>query len=200
MLKKLTTFMLLFGFAGTAFAGTITVTPADCDEPSEIGTTCWTADQNNAEKAADLADWIGGTADDYTLLYKADVGDDGSPATMEEGPFAGSYESTFMNSPLDPEDAWVEYQAGTESIVCTATNPCYAVVKDGNQDPNIYVFLLDNWGPGDDLHYEDFWPNQGAISHVTIWGGPQTTMVPEPGTLALLGLGLFGMGLMRRRS
>ena len=45
-----------------------------------------------------------------------------------------------------------------------------------------------------------FWPAQGAISHVGIYGGGDGTYeLPEPGTLGLLGLGLFGMGVMRRK-
>jgi hypothetical protein len=38
-----------------------------------------------------------------------------------------------------------------------------------------------------------------AVSHIAIYGKEGSTRVPEPGTLALLGIGLFGMGMARRR-
>lgn len=37
-----------------------------------------------------------------------------------------------------------------------------------------------------------------GISHVTFWGG-ETSRVPEPGSLVLLGLGLLSLGLIRHR-
>ncbi|MBA3590458.1 PEP-CTERM sorting domain-containing protein [Methylibium sp.] len=44
-----------------------------------------------------------------------------------------------------------------------------------------------------------FWPNGGAISHVSIWGREADSTVPEPGTLALVGLALGAVGVLRRK-
>jgi hypothetical protein len=55
---------------------------------------------------------------------------------------------------------------------------------------------------------DDFWPNGGAISHVSIWGriGQQCApgqcdppVVPEPGTMVLFGAGLVGLAAAVRR-
>lgn len=43
-------------------------------------------------------------------------------------------------------------------------------------------------------------PNdRGALSNVALMGGPSTNRVPEPGTMALVGLGLAGLALAGRR-
>ncbi len=42
--------------------------------------------------------------------------------------------------------------------------------------------------------------NSGAVGYLGLLSTSRTTAVPEPGTLALLGLGLAAAGLIRRRS
>lgn len=132
-----------------------------------------------------------------TLLYKADVGNATNPATVESGTFAGSYNTVFANTSLDPEDATISYTGGA-AISCGV---CYLVIKDGNNNPSFYFVDLTalGWNGTDPIILEDFWIGRGAISHVAIWGVPNSS-VPEPGTLGLLGLGLAGIGIgMRRR-
>lgn len=134
-----------------------------------------------------------GSEDDLVLYYKANV--DGS----EEGTFAASYETTFDSTPSDPQDALIEYISGA-SIDCPE---CYLAIKDGNQTPSYYFYNLSAWDGLEPISLQDFWPQQGAISHISIWGredgGGGQQEIPEPATLALVGLGLLAAGSLRRR-
>ena len=118
---------------------------------------------------------------DLVELYKMDVGG------PESGPLQGSYETTFNNTPSDPADADIVYVGG--DIVGP---DAYLLVKDGNQTPAWYLFYLTGlgWDGMDTLDLNNFWPNQGAISHVTLYG---IQSVPEPATAFLVGLGLIGI-------
>ena len=139
--------------------------------------------------AADIATIVG--SETLFELYKQDVGG------PESGPFAPSYVTEFSNTPTDPEDATITYVMGMPVI---SGDPIYLLVKDGNHDPIWYIFNLGltglPWNGTDTIYLQGFWPENGAISHVSIYG--PSTSVPEPTTLLLLGLGLVGVAGIRR--
>jgi hypothetical protein len=138
---------------------------------------------------------IGGIIGNSTEQYKQNVGD-GS----DTGAFAGSYTTTFVNTPSDPSGALIHY-VGSPAAVLPDTR--YLLVKDGDQTPAWYLFNLSalGWNGTDDLVLSGFWPNQGAISHVALYtgtsGGPG---VPDGGaTIGLMGMSLVAVEILRRK-
>ncbi len=96
---------------------------------------------------------------------------------------AGSYETTFLKTSSDPSGANIAYTGGGDIV-----GPLmYLLVKEAK-----------GWNGTEDLILSGFWPNQGAISHVSLYGA--STPVPEPATMLLLGVGLVGLaGFGRKR-
>ena len=157
------------------------LTPGTC----VVDGTCWVTDDNSQPDANDI-ELLTGASVDLTMFYKSNVGG------VDEGPYAGSYATSYSNSETDPMDALIEYIGGA-TISCPT---CYLSVKDGNHSPALYVFNISDWNGMESIDLQDFWPGRGAISNVAIWG---STRVPEPATLALFGIAVLVVAAMKRK-
>ena len=176
---------LAIGLAAAPAHALIMLAPGDATDTTDTTSNLTTLEQIN------LA--FGTSYTGLSLSYKANVGG------TDEGPYAGFYTTTFDNEPNDPADALITWDGGS-FIPCPT---CLLIVKDGNQSPAQYLFDLGNWNGQESIQLTGFWPNQGAISNVAIWsgtnGGTPPSQIPEPGMLLLMGAGLMGLGLARRR-
>jgi len=171
-------FILVFLGAFSLNAKATTVTPADCN----LGVNCETAGhQFNDDVVFPQLEGL--------LLYKASPDDGEANSVLKD-----SY-STVFNS--DNSAATITFDGGLP-VACT--DPCYLVVKDGNHQPYRYLFNLAlnpfNWDGETVLELSGFWPDQGAISHVAIYG---VSPIPVPAAFWLFGTALIGfVGFSRR--
>lgn len=69
----------------------------------------------------------------------------------------------------------------------------------GNQPDEWFVYLLKPLVASGNWQFVNVFGRGGGLSHIQLYGRSSVANVPEPGTLALLGLGLLGAGVARRR-
>jgi hypothetical protein len=126
-------------------------------------------------------------------VYHAVVG---SPV-VESGLAAGFYTTVFTPTP-DPSGAKITWDGGLSVI-----DASYLLVKGVDVTPGLaswHLFALSDWNGTDAIHLSDFWPSQGSISHVSIYGS--VVAVPEPSAIGLVALAvgcLTGRSFRRRR-
>lgn len=129
-------------------------------------------------------------------LYKSDVG----PASL--------FQTTIESStpPAGGLTATLDYVGGSPVPQLT-----YIIVKDGNAGWTLWG--ASNWDGDSDIVVDNrgLWNKPGTalsgISHITIFGKPGTPPPPPPppglpdsgSTLALLGFGLIGIEMLRRK-
>ena len=116
----------------------------------------------------------GGTAAGYSLVSKDDGSNPFNIMTSQSGD-SGTWS-------IDPS-FWLTNTGGAIGFK----------FGTGNKPDEWFVFELISGGSSGDWDFENVFGRGGGLSHTNLYA------VPEPGTLALFGIGLAAMGLARRK-
>jgi len=160
----------------------LSIMPDDCGDGLDGSIQCWTGSETTANEINKVVSMMF----PVTELYRADV------LSGEDKLLAGSYATEFLGT-----DALITFTVGQQSINCPT---CYLLVKDADSTPAWYLFnISEMWDGMGTITLEKFWSgSSGAISQVSIFGGPPGTSVLAPGPLGIMSIGLLMLSVMRR--
>jgi hypothetical protein len=135
-----------------------------------------------------------GVPNDTPIIIKFNFNDEGSLEVVEKNPAFGTIDGSEFTFDFGDDD---NTGTGTWTYTQGAGDPeITAFTAKGGNGFNYFSTM----GDYTDVAY--LTPNNASgkpagLSHLSFY---DTGVVPEPGTLALLGLGLLGVGASRRRS
>src|SRR5207342_1675028 len=105
-------------------------------------------------------------------------------------------ETAFVNAVVDPDFATGTKTDVNASSFTFTSSAAYILLKIG-ADPNI-ALIHNTSGQEQTYTYSGFQGEGAGLSHYTTFGRSVTQQVPEPGSLALLGVGLLGVAGLTR--